>query len=117
MSGSDEKVATSAPKGGDDSSRPTGSSVRSRILLGAVLALAVLGVVYFYFSSQPPDLSNCTRLEIRYYPSTLEYFFPLPKLTSVLSGEEKTHIESLATLTVSHGEWIGDFAAQISQGS
>lgn len=73
--------------------------------------------MYFHFSSQPPDLSDCTKLEIRYYPSTLEYFLPNPKLTSVLSEEEKTYVESLKVLTISHEERIDSLAAQISQGS
>ena len=48
----------------------------------------------------PPDLSPCTRVEIQYQPSMLEYFFPYSSQQSLLSPSEKEYLQSLRTLVV-----------------
>ena len=46
----------------------------------------------------PPDLSQCTRIEVEYDPSTLEHFFPNYERHSVLSPEEIAYVRSLKTV-------------------
>jgi hypothetical protein len=47
-----------------------------------------------------PDLTGCTRVEIRYQPSMLEYFFPYAWQQSILSPEEKQYLQSGKTVVV-----------------
>jgi len=66
----------------------------------------------------PPDLSTCTRLEIRYPRSTLNYLLGDTALQkSVLSLDEREHIKSIDFFTVSDPECIKAFASNVSQGS
>jgi len=66
--------------------------VLSYLILGTVLRrLVVPGPPKL----PPPDLSRCTRVEIRYYPSTLECFFITPEYLSLLSLEETQYLRSL----------------------
>jgi hypothetical protein len=46
----------------------------------------------------PPDLSSCTRVEIQFQPSMLEYFFPYTSQQSLLSPSEKEYLQSLRQL-------------------
>jgi hypothetical protein len=48
----------------------------------------------------PPDLSPCTRVEIQFQPSVLEYFFPYTSQQSLLSPSEKEYLQSLRTIVV-----------------
>lgn len=48
----------------------------------------------------PPDLSPCTRVEIQFKPSMLEYFFPYTSQQRLLSPSEKEYIQSLRTIIV-----------------
>jgi len=67
--------------------------------------------------TSPPDLSRCTRLEIRYYPSTLDYFFPSSNKKNVLNLEEKNYIQSFKTAVVTNQERIKAFAKDVSLGT
>jgi hypothetical protein len=66
----------------------------------------------------PPDLSGCTRIEVRYPRSTLEYFFPSSDLQeSVLSRDEEKYIQSIEFFTIKDPERIKAFAHDVSLGS
>jgi hypothetical protein len=62
-------------------------------------------------------LSGCTRIEVRYPRSTLEYFFPSSDLESVLSPEEKEYIQSIEFFTIKDPERIKAFTHDVSLGS
>jgi len=88
--------------------------------LGAIclLLLAVLRSCPFYVrDSSPPDLRDCTRLEIRYLPSTLDYFFSGQDADNLLNPAEKKYIQSLETFVVTDPRCIEAFAQEISQGT
>jgi hypothetical protein len=59
----------------------------------------------------PPDLSKCTRVEIQFKPSTLDWVCSNEQ--SVLSGEERTYLSSLNTLVADDPEAIKDLAAVV----
>ena len=89
-------------------------------MLGALLLLllTVLQACPFYVrDSSPPDLSDCTRLEIRYLPSTLDYFFVGHEVDNLLSPAEKNYIQSLEIFLVTDPMCIEAFAHDISQGT
>jgi len=65
----------------------------------------------------PPDLSRCTRVEIRYYPSTLECFFITPEYLSLLSPEETKYLRSLETFIVDDPERLKAIAYNVSLGT
>ncbi len=64
----------------------------------------------------PPDLRNCTRIEIQYQPSMLEYFFPYEGQQSLLSRSEKHDLQSLRTIVVDDPELIKAFAKDVKKG-
>ena len=62
----------------------------------------------------PPDLSRCTRVEIQYQPSMLEYFFPYAGQKSLLSPAEKEYLQSLKAVVVKDQKYIKTFAREVS---
>jgi len=64
----------------------------------------------------PPDLSNCTRIEVQYYPPTLDYFLHVSEFQDILSLAEMKYIQSLKTFVVSDQKRIKAFAHDISLG-
>ena len=64
----------------------------------------------------PPDLSLCTRLEIWYQPSMLEYFFPYAGQQSLLSRAERQYLQSQKTVVVDDQERVKTFADEIGKG-
>ena len=66
----------------------------------------------------PPDLSQCTRIEVRIEPSALEALrIPPPDEPNVLSAEEIRHIESLKTIVIDDPQHIQALAADIALAS
>ena len=66
---------------------------------------------------KPPDLSACTRIEVRCADGALKYFFPDASIQrGILNEEEKEHVRSYDTWTVSDQAQIREFASLISQG-
>jgi len=65
---------------------------------------------------KPPDFSRCTRIEIRYEPSMLEYFFPYPGDQDLFSVAEVKYLNSLKTITVEDQTRIKEFAGEIGKG-
>ncbi len=64
----------------------------------------------------PPDLGGCTRVEIRYYPSTFEYFFRDAGDTALLSPAEIERLQSLETVTVDDPKFCRMLARDVSRG-
>ena len=83
-----------------------------------VISLSVIqGCPFRSRDSTPPDLSNCTRLEIKYLPSTLGYFFMGHNIDNLLNLAEKKYIQSIETFVVTDASSIKNFASDISQGT
>jgi len=98
------------------------SNVTFEVFMFSVLCL-LLCVVLLFFSGcipdrSPPDLSSCTRIEIRYPQSALNYFLPSTALQrSILSTKEKEYIQSVEFFTLNDQERIKAFAYDVSLGS
>jgi len=75
------------------------------------------GLSLLFRDSSPPDLSDCTRIEIRYLPSTLDYFFRGQDVDNLLTPAEKKYIQSLETFVVTDPRRIEAFAHDISLGT
>ena len=93
-----------------------------RVFMFVVLCLLLCAVLLFCPGCDrdvsPPDLSSCTRIEIRYSPSTPDYFLTGRALQqSVLSQNEKEYIESIEFFTVTDPKRIKAFAHDVSLGS
>ena len=66
----------------------------------------------------PPDLSTCTRLEVRYLDGALHHFFRDPSWQkTVLNEEERVRVRSYDTWTVTNQEQIKAFADDVRQGT
>ena len=96
----------------------------SNTTLGLFIVLCLLLLAILLFCSgcnrdeSPPDLSSCTRIEIQYTRSALDYFLPASGVQrSILSPEEREYIQSLTLFTVKDQERIKAFAHDVSLGS
>ena len=65
---------------------------------------------------EPPDLSGCTRIVIRYLPSLLEHGFRGARRTSVLNPAEMAYIKSSDPIVVEQKERIEALAQSIGLG-
>jgi hypothetical protein len=63
-----------------------------------------------------PPLIPWSRIEIRYEPSMLEYFFPYAGQQRLFSSSEIQHLRSLKTVVVENQGHLMDFAREISKG-
>jgi len=59
------------------------------------------------------DLYNCTRVEIQFEPSTLEYFIFFDKEKNLLSSAEREQLMSIKTIVSEDQEGINIFAAYL----
>ena len=65
----------------------------------------------------PSDLTPCTRVEIQYQPSMLEYFFPYDGEQSLLSPTEKEYLQSMKTIVVENPDNLRALADEVNKGS
>ena len=65
--------------------------------------------------SNIPDLSTCTKVEIKYNPSMLEYFFPYPSLHGLLSPDEMEYLQSEKLLVIEDRNAIKTIANEVSE--
>ncbi len=86
-------------------------------VLCLLLVLVLRSCPFYVRDTSPPDLSNCTRLEIRYLPSTLGYFFVGQDVDNLLSSSEKQYIQSFETFLITDPRCIEAFSHDISQGT
>jgi len=94
----------------------------SRIIsLCAIFVIALLP--FLYAESQetpnpsPPDINDCTHIEIQYLPSTLEYFFHTDEEEKLLSPEETEYIQSLETIVADDEKGLKIFSSVIGSSS
>ncbi len=64
----------------------------------------------------PPDLKQCTRLEIHYRPSVLGYYFPYQRERTFMSPDEIQYLQSLRAVTVDDREGIAALAQELRGG-
>ena len=105
-----------------ENSMTSASNALFRVFIFLVLCLFLLGVLLLCPGCDrdvsPPDLSSCTRIEIRYPRSTLDYFLPSSGIQdTVLSAKEKEYIKSIEFFTVNDPERIKAFSHDVSMGS
>lgn len=98
------------------------SNALFRVFMFLVLCIFLLAVLLLcpgcLPDRSPPDLSSCTRIEIRYPSSTLDYFLPDSGIQdTVLSPKEKVYIKSIEFFTVNDPERIKAFSHDVSLGS
>lgn len=89
------------------------------VVLAAIVFLAVFSRLR-KDSSQPapPDLSRCTRIEVRYQPFILGYpVWNDEAEKSLLDAEEVRHVETLLNAVIDDPEAIGAFARMVRSGS
>src|SRR4030042_6573965 len=103
------------------SKKPTLINKRKTFCIFVLCTTVLLAMFFCYrwiIGSRPPDLSSCTRLEVRYPRSALNYFLPGTALQrSVLSQDEKEYIQSIEFFTVDDPERIKAFARDVGLGS
>jgi hypothetical protein len=99
----------------------------SRSTFNGRLVLLISGRLFFFsllavclgcpLKTSPPDLKGCTRIEVRYGPGALDYFFPSTSMQNqVLGKEERAYVASFDTWTLTDQEQIRTFAERIRQG-
>ncbi len=64
-----------------------------------------------------PDISTCTKLEIRYKPSALEYVFPFTINQNLLSDEEAEYLRSENTFVIEDQNILKSFAKKVKRGT
>jgi hypothetical protein len=65
----------------------------------------------------PPDLSQCTKIEVQYLPSTLEYFFQTEKKrVNLLNSEEVEYLSHLRDISSENQGHLKEFASSIKSG-
>jgi hypothetical protein len=103
----------------------SGRLVRA-VALGVLCIVLVFAALNILFRSRrtglpgpsPPDLSHCTRIEVRQFPITMGY--PIWKTEaekSLLTAEEVENIEGLLECVVDNPESVRTFAQLIASGS
>jgi hypothetical protein len=101
-----------------DPARHFVSLVARRLLVIAGVLSALILTLCLVRRPKPPDLSTCTRIEVRYAWGALRYFFPSTSMQKeVLNEEERKYIRSYDKWTVTDREQIKAFAQQVSQGT
>ena len=66
--------------------------------------------------ASPPDLTGCTRVELKYQPSILEYFFPYADEQGLMSPTEIERLQSQETAVMEGQKNLKTFAEEISKG-
>ena len=104
-----------------DSTKFIWANRRRLFWLISLFTIALLVLLYCYrwvVGWRVPNLSTCTRLEVRYPRSTLDYFVRATALQqSILSPDERKHIQSIEFFAVNDIGSIKAFAHDVSQGS
>lgn len=93
---------------------------RTRWLRVAIVLAVCAAILALYLGrrAEPPDLSACTRIEVRYADGALNYFFPSTAMQGrMLNEAEKEYVRSYDTWTVTDQDQIKAFAHQIGRGS
>lgn len=87
--------------------------LRHMWILSVMIMTSCLGC-----NRQPPDISNCTRIEVHYTRGALEYFIPETEDQDILlNDDERLLIKSFDTWTVTDPQLIKAFAYDVSWGT
>ena len=62
-----------------------------------------------------PDLGGCTRVEARFQPSMLEFFFPYASEQSLFSAAEREHLRSLKEVVIEDPHEVKALSSDIGQ--
>ncbi len=65
----------------------------------------------------PPDLTSCTKVEIQFQPSMLDYYFPYAGQQSLLSPEEIRHLRTVRTVVLEDKEGLKAIINDIGNGT
>lgn len=63
----------------------------------------------------PPDLRGSTRVELRYLPSTIEYFFPSARELRLLNDGEKRYLKSVKSVSIDDRVRLDALAGDVAQ--
>lgn len=66
---------------------------------------------------EPPNLTSCTKVEIRYHPSMLDYYFPYAGQQSLLSPEEIRYLKTVRTIVLEDTEDLKAIINDIGNGT
>lgn len=64
----------------------------------------------------PPNLNSCTKIEIEYRPSILDYYFPLASMQRMLSDEEMRRLKATRTVVVEDKEDLKSISDDVGKG-
>ena len=65
---------------------------------------------------EPPNLTSCTKVEIQYHPSMLDYYFPYAGQQSLLRPEEIRYLKNVRTIVLEDTEDIKPIINDIGNG-
>jgi len=89
------------------------------IAFGVVCVIAILWECFLTMFSDSPwhveDLRQCTRIEIEYQPSALEYLEFFATNPGLLSQDEREYLQSLKTSTLTDQQLIRSIAGALSR--
>lgn len=63
----------------------------------------------------PPDMNYCTKVEIQYQPSMLEYFFPYESQRGLFTSKEIEYLQSQKSIVIEDENAIHKFANELKQ--
>jgi hypothetical protein len=63
----------------------------------------------------PPEMNTCTKVEIQYQPSMLEYFFPYQSQQSLLARQEIEYLQSQSSIVIEDKKVINEFANEVKE--
>ena len=63
----------------------------------------------------PPEMNTCTKVEIQYQPSMLEYFFPYESQRSLFTSQEIEYLQSQNNIVLKDKKVIDEFANEVKQ--
>jgi hypothetical protein len=78
-------------------STPARTTSKSNLFSALCVLLLVYSVHCLGCRPKPPDLANCSGLQVNYPDKALGYFLPSSDLESILSDEEREYICSFET--------------------
>lgn len=89
------------------------SGIKHQLLL--ILICPLILIILYQIIITPPDLSQCNRITIRYYPSAYVYFFlQNSPMVDVLSTEDREYLNTIDLIEVTNQKQINTFVHSIS---
>jgi hypothetical protein len=86
--------------------------LKSTFILSVMIIIPSFGCIH-----KPPDISDCTRIEVCYKEGALNHFIPSTSgQSTILSEDEGKHVKSFDTWTVTDLQLIKAFAYDVGRG-